>query len=436
MNSVFFKISVSAKEINQNACVIGRNVLSLIFKRKNYKYIDIFTEKSGIRLAQKVSKKFYNHPIITIFKRFGIARFKIKTNGNQLEFINNGNNINVFDTFAISLNVKNYGLLIDILNTHNPYYKNILCIIRSIRIASELRLIEKISFYYVFEQRIILTIPSFIEGIINDLNKIILSQNPSIGLSLLYETGLLSFILPEIKRLKEFEKKKGSNHKNIFFHTLEVLENVSRESNNLWLRWSAFLHDIGKSITKKYIHGVGWTFYAHEYIGSRLIPYIFYRLKLPMNWTMKYVQKIVQYSSRPIDLVSSEATDSASRRLLLSIGSDLEDLILLSRSDITTKNFEKKLRYINNILFVEKKLKTLDTKDNYNNWLTSISGNKIMQYFQLQPSLQVGLIKKAIVEAISAGKLVNNFYSVYSFMLKKGKKLGFAVKLLNDNSLI
>lgn len=434
MNSVFNKISASAKEINQNACVIGNNVLSFLLKKKHYQYIDILTEKNGIHLAQKVSKKFYNPPIFTCFKRFGTARIKINNNSHQLEFVSYGNFINIFDTFAISLNINNYGLLIDTLNTRITCYRNVLCKIRSIRFASEFQLIKQISFYYIFEQRELLIIIS-IEGIINDLNKIILSQNPSISLFLLYETGLLSRILPEIKCLKGFEKKKGSIHKDNFIHTLEVLENVSNESNSLWLRWAALLHDIGKSITKKYTHGVGWTFYAHEYIGSRMIPYLFHRLKLPMNGTMRYVQKIIQYSSRPIALVSYEASESAIRRLLFFVGEDIQDLLLICKSDITTKNSKKKLRYINNVLLVEKKLKNIDIKDNHKNWLTFISGDKIMQFFQLKPSRQIGLIKKAIKEKILNGKLVNNFCSIYSFMLKKDRKLSFTAKLKGGNCL-
>jgi len=402
MNSIFSNISVSAKEISQDACVIGRYVLCSLLKNKIYQYIDIFTEGSGILLAQTASKKFSHHPILTYFRRFGTARFKIKTNGNKIEFI--GDIID--DTIAISLNESNYGLLIDTLNTRNTYYENTLRIIRSIRFSSELQLTEQISFYYIFEQRERIRMFS-IEVIIHDFNKIILSHNPSVGLSLLYETGILSILLPEVTFLKEFEKKEGSSHKDNFFHTLDVVKNVSEESNSLWLRWAALLHDIGKSITKKYIHGTGWTFHAHEHIGARLIPYLFHRLKFPMDCTMRYVQKIIQYSSRPIALASYEATSSAIRRLLFYVGEDIEDLLLLCKADITTKNIEKKLRYINHFLLVERKLKKFDVKDS---WPTLISGDEIMQVFQLQPSPQVGLIKKAIKEAILDGKLANDSY--------------------------
>lgn len=428
MKSVFFNIRVSAKEISKDACIIGRYVLSSLIKRNIYQYIDILTEGSGILLAQKVSKKFYHYPIITCFRRFDTARLKIKNNGNQIEFIGDSNRINIYDPIAISLNANNYGFLIDTLNTSNPYYENILNTIRSIRFASEFLVTEQIAFYYLFEQRERIKMFS-IEVIINDFNKIILSHNPSVSLFLLDEIGLLSILLPEVTYLKEFDEKEGSSHKNNFYHTIEVLENVSEESNSLWLRWAALLHDIGKSITKKYITGTGWSFYAHEYIGARLIPYLFHRLKFPMDCIVRYVQKVVQYSSRPISLVSYEATDSAIRRLLFYVGEDIEDLIILCKADITTKNIEKKLSYINHFLLVERKLKKLDLKDSCRKCPITISVNKIMKYFQLHPSPQIGIIKKAIKEAILDGKLANDFSSVYSFMLKKGRKLGFAVEL-------
>lgn len=415
MNSVLLNISISAKEISQDACVIGRYVLSSLLNRKIYQFVDILTEGSGILLAQKVSKKLDHHPILTCFRRFGTVRFK--NNGNQIEFIGESNTI-IYNkhTIAISLNNNNYGLLIDTLKI---YYEDTFNMIRSIRLACELQLTEQISFYSLFKQREYVIMVS-IEVIINDFNKIIILQNPSRGLSLLYETGVLSSLLPEITCLKEFEEKEGSNHKNNFFHTLEVVENVSEESNSLWLRWAALLHDIGKSITKKYIHGTGWTFHAHECIGSRMIPYLFNRFKLPMDYIVKYIQKIVQYSSRPIALISYEATDSSIRRLLFYVGEHIEDLFIFCKADITTKNFERKLRFMNNFFLVEKKLKNLERKDSCLKWITPISGNKIMQFFQLQPSPQVGIIKKAIIESIIDGKLANDFSSVYSYMLKKG----------------
>lgn len=429
MKSVFFNIRVSAKEISKDTIIIGRYVLSSLIKRNIYQYIDILTEGSGILLAQKVSKKLRCHyPIITFFRRFDTARLKIKNNGKQIEFIGDSNRFHGNNPIAISLNANNYGFLIDTLNTFNPDYENILNMMRSIRFASEFLMTEQIAFYYLFEQRERIKMFS-IEVIINDFNKIILSQRPSVSLLILYEIGLLSILLPEITYLKEFEEKEGSSHKNNFFHSIEVLGNVSEESNSLWLRWAALLHDIGKSITKKYITGIGWSFHAHEYIGARLIPYLFYRLKFPMDCNVRYVQKVVQYSSRPISLGSYEATDSAIRRLLFYVGEDIEDLIILCKADITTKNIDKKLRYINHFLLVERKLKKLELKDSCRKCPIPLPVIETMQYFQLHPSPQIGIIKKAIKEAILDGKLANDFPSVYSFMLKKGRKLGFAVEL-------
>ena len=400
MNSVFSNISVSAKEISQDACVIGKYVFSSLLKKKISQTVEIITEGSGMLLAEKVYKKFYHYPILTNFKRFGTARFK--SNGKQIEFIGDSDSIieNVYN-MSISLNVSNYGLLIDTLNVSSDDTLNM---IRSLRFASELHFTIQISFNSIFEQIKSIKMDP-IEEIINDFNKIILSPNPSFGLSLLYDTGFLFILLPEVTCLKEFEVKEGSNHKDNFCHTLDVLDNVSWESSSLWLRWAALLHDIGKFITKKYIPGTGWTFYSHENLGAKMIPYLFHRLKFPIYSTLKYVQSIIQYSSRPITLVSYEATNSAIRRLLFYVGGDIEDLLIFCKADITTKNIERKLRYINHFLVVERKLKSLDKKDRGKKYQAPISGNVIMQFFQLQPSQQIGIIKKAIIEAILDGKL-------------------------------
>lgn len=401
MNNVFTYIRTSAKDISQYPCVIGKYVLYSILKKNIYQYIDIVTKGSVILLAQKLFKKFYYNSIFIFFRRFGTVRFK--NNDNIIEFIGS-NDITIYQkyTIALILNKKKYRLLIDPLNL---LYIDTFSLIRSIRFASEIQFTEQISFYFIFEQRKHVIIAS-IEVIINDFNKIILSHNPSNGLSILYETGLLFLILPEVTCLKEFEEKEGSNHKDIFFHSLEVLENISKKSCSLWLRWASLIHDIGKYITKKYIHGTGWSFYAHECIGARMIPYLFNRLKIPMEHTMKYVQKIIQYSSRLIVLASYEATDSSIKRLLFYLGKDIEDLFLFAKADITTKKIEKKNRYLKNFFLVERKLKKLNLKDCCKKIYTPISGNKIMQFFQLQTSPQVGLIKNAIIESILDGKFI------------------------------
>ncbi len=413
MNSVLSKISLSAKDLSFDACVIGKYVIYFLLKKNSYQNIEILTGGNGILLAQKVFNKFSHYPILTCFKRFGTSRFK--NNGKQIEFIGDSNE-NV-SRIAISLNVNSFGKLIDTFNVSSG---ETFSIIRSIRFASELHFTEQISFYSIFEQKKSIIISCLAE-IINDFNKIILSPNPSFGLSILYDTGFLDILLPEVTCLKEYKKKEGSFHKDNFCHTLEVVDNVSDKSNSLWFRWAALLHDIGKSITKKYIHGPGWSFYAHEIIGSRMLPYLFHRLKFPLDSPMKYIQKIVQFSARPIDLVSSEATNSAIRRLLFYVGEDIEDLLIFCKADITTKNIERKLRYINHFLLVERKLKKLDEKDSCRNSLPLISGKEIMQMFQLQPSQQIGIIKKALKEAILDHNLSNDFTYLYSFMLKGSK---------------
>lgn len=409
MKSVFSNISVLAKEISQNTFLAGEYVFSYLLKKKASITVDIITEGSAILLAEKVYKKFYHYPILTNFKRFGTARFK--NNGKQIEFIGDSDSIieNVY-SMAISLNINNYGLLIDTLNVSSDDTFNL---IRSIRFASELHFTRQIAFNSIFEERKSIKM-NYIE-LINDFNKIILSPNPSFGLSILNENGFLFILLPEVTSLREFEEKDGSYHKDNFCHTLEVVDNVSSESNSLWLRWAALLHDIGKSITKKYINGSGWTFYSHENLGARMIPYLFNRLKFPIDSALKYVQKIVQFSSRPISLVDYETTSSAIRRLLFSVGVDIEDLIIFCKADITTKNIERKLRYMNHFLLVEKKLKYFDKKDSCQKHQATISGNEIMQFFQLRPSRQIGIIKKAIYESLLEGKISNYFTYACSY---------------------
>ncbi|YBU89148.1 MAG: HD domain-containing protein [Candidatus Walczuchella monophlebidarum] len=257
-----------------------------------------------------------------------------------------------------------------------------------------------------------------------EFNKIMLSRKPSVGLKLLHKSGLLSKILPELTDLEGVEEKEGHYHKDNFFHTLEVVDNISKVSDSLWLRWAALLHDIGKSLTKKYVSPIGWTFHSHEFVGARMIITLFQRLKLPMVSTVKYVKKIVQLSSRPIALVSKEATDSAFRRLLFDAGKDIDDLMLLCKADITTKNYEKRYRYKNNFALVEKKLLKIEEKDRIRNWQSPISGEEIMKIFNLRPSPKVGIIKKSIKEAVLEGHIAPDRESVYSFILKKGKELG------------
>lgn len=462
--NIFHTISRSALEIQQDVYVIGGYVRDFLLNERCSKDIDVVTTGSGVMLAKQVSQNLNPQPKLTIFKRFGTAMLRYK--GREIEFVGarkesyrsesrkpliedgsiaedqNRRDFTI-NAMAISLNSSDYGRLIDpfggLVDLHKKllrtpldplitYSDDPLRMLRAIRFASELDfIIEEASFEAICKNRQRLSIVS-IERIMDEFQKIMCSPKPSVGLGLLYETGLLSMILPELNALEGVEEKEGHSHKDNFFHTLEVVDNVSEVSSSLWLRWAALLHDIGKAVTKKYIVRTGWTFHAHEFVGARMIPAIFRRLKLPVGPTLKYVQKIVQYSSRPIALVSDEATDSALRRLLFDVGEDIEDLMVLCKADITTKNPERQRRYRNNFTLVEKKLHELEEKDRIRNWQPPVSGEEIMKIFNLQPSPKVGIIKNAIKEAILDGEVSNDRESVYHFMLKKGEELGLEQK--------
>ncbi|XCI75420.1 MAG: HD domain-containing protein [Flavobacteriales bacterium] len=457
---IFQIISHSAQEIQQDCYVIGGYVRDFLLGEKTYKDIDIVTVGEGIRLAKQVAQNIQPHPRVNVFKRFGTAMLQYKDQ--EIEFVGarkesyrpysrkpiveNGTleddqNRRDFtiNALAISLNRNDYGQLIDPFDGSSDLKKKIirtpmdpdmtysddpLRMLRAIRFATQLKFtIETASFRSIQHNKDRIHIVSM-ERIMDEFNKILLAELPSVGLRLLYETGLLSIILPELTALQGIEEKEGHTHKDIFFHTLEVVDNISRKTDALWLRWAALLHDIGKASTKKYSPRIGWTFHSHEFVGAKMIPQVFQRLKLPMGPSMKYVQKIVQHNSRPIALVSDEATDSAIRRLLFDAGNNLEDLMMLCDADITTKNPEKQRRYKNNFSLVTVKLKQLEEKDRIRNWQPPISGKDIMNAFDLAPCKQVGIIKNALKEAILDGEIPNEYHSAYIFMLEKGKELG------------
>ncbi|QIK16812.1 HD domain-containing protein [Blattabacterium sp. DPU] len=462
---IFRIISISAQKIKQNSYVIGGYVRDFLLGIMNSKDLDILTIGEGIKLAQEVSKYMIPFPKIIIFKRFGTAM--LKYNNQKIEFVGSRKESYHFysrkpiielgslqddqkrrdftiNALAISLNHNNYGELIDpfggfmdlkkkILRTpldaNITYSDDPLRMMRAIRFATQLQFeIEKDSFQSIQKNKDRINIVS-IERIMEEFNKILLSEKPSIGLFLLYESGLLSIILPELVSLKGIEKKNGYKHKDNFYHTLQVVDNISKEKNSsLWLRWVALLHDIGKTSTKKFFPKIGWSFHDHEFVGSKMVINIFQRLKLPKGSYMKYVQKMILYSYRPIALIGNHPRDSAIRRLLFDIGNDLEDLMKLCIADITTNNIEKKNQYKKNIFTLIERIRKLEAKDKIKNWKSPISGNDIMKTFHIDPCRKIGIIKDFVKDSILEGKISNNFHSAYLLMLKKGEELGLKKK--------
>ncbi|WP_185869756.1 CCA tRNA nucleotidyltransferase [Blattabacterium cuenoti] len=462
---IFHIVSLSAKKIKQDSYVVGGYVRDFLLGKIGSEDLDILTIGKGILLAKEVIKYIKPVPKIKIFKRFGTAM--LEYNNQKIEFVGSRKESYHFysrkpiielgslqddqnrrdftiNTLAISLNSVNYGELIDPfggfydlkkkilktpLDSDITYSDDPLRMMRAIRFATQLKFfIDKPSFQSIKKNKNRINIVS-IERIIDEFNKILLSEKPSIGLFLLYKSGLLSIILPEIILLKGTEEKNGYKHKDNFYHTLQVIDNISKDrKSTLWLRWAALLHDIGKPYTKKFFPKIGWSFHAHEFIGSKMIPNIFKRLKLPRGIPMKYVKKIIQHSYRPIALIGNDTSDSAIRRLLFDLGEDLNDLMKLCIADITTNNIEKKNQYKKNIFFLMKKIKKLEKKDRIQNWKSPISGNDIMKAFHVNPCKKIGIIKNYIKDSILEGKISNNFNSAYFFMLKKGEELGLKKK--------
>jgi len=347
------------------------------------------------------------------------------------------------NALAVSLNRESYGELVDPFNGLNDMEKKIirtplepditysddpLRMMRAIRFATQLDFrIEEQSLKSITRNSQRISIISW-ERITDELNKIMAVRRPSEGFRLLDKTGLLPLILPEVAAMKGVEEKEGKGHKDNFHHSLKVLDNLSAKSDSLWLRWAALLHDIGKPLTKKYSEEHGWTFYGHDFTGSKMIPGVFNRLRLPMGLPMKYVQKLVLLHLRPIALVEEEVTDSAVRRLLFEAGDDIDDLMDLCESDITSKNDEKVRRYLNNFKLVRQKLLEIEEKDRIRNFQPPIDGEFIMSIYDLQPCREVGIIKNAIKDAILDGVIGNNFEDAYRLMLNKASELGLHVK--------
>lgn len=445
------------------AYVIGGYVRDCIMGRQS-KDIDIVVVGSGIDLAKKVAKKAGTDTTLSVFKSFGTAMLKFEDT--EIEFVGarkesyrresrkpiveNGTLEDdqcrrdfTINTMAIGLHDSQYGQLIDPFNgmddirnkiIRTPLDPNItfsddpLRMMRAIRFATQLGFsIEQQILDAIRVNRDRTAILSR-ERITEELNKILMARRPSEGFILLYSTGLLEVIFPEVFALKGVEDQDGIRHKDNFYHTVKVLDNVSKKSDNLWLRWAALLHDIAKPATRRFEPGTGWTFHGHEFIGSKMIENIFKKYKLPLNEKMKYVQKLVLLHLRPIALSQDEVTDSAVRRLIFEAGDDIEDLMLLCEADITSKNKVTVARHLHNFNTVRKKIREIEAKDSIRNFQPPITGDMIMDVFGIPPSEPVGIIKNAIKDAILDGVIHNDYDEAYRFMLEKGKELGLKPK--------
>lgn len=463
-NPIFKTLTTAADELQVECYVIGGFVRDFLLQRGIPKDIDVVAVGSGIELAQKVASKLPGRPQVSVFKNFGTAM--IKHDGIELEFVGarkesyhrdsrkpiveNGTlqddqNRRDFtiNALALSLNKENFGDLIDPFDgvadlekklLRTPLEPNItysddpLRMMRAIRFATQLNFtIQLASLQAISENKERLKIISK-ERIVDELHKIIASKKPSLGFSLLHKTELLPYILPELVALQGIEEIEGQKHKDNFWHTLEVVDNIAETTDNLWLRWAALLHDIGKAPTKKFHKKIGWTFHGHEFIGSKMVYKLFKRLRMPLNDKMKFVQKMVLMSSRPIVLAEDYATDSAVRRLVFDVGDNVDDLMTLCEADITTKNQKKQKKYKSNFKLVRQKIEEVEERDNVRNFQPPVTGEEIMKAFNLRPSKEIGIIKDAIKEAILEGDIPNEHEAAKEFMLQKGKELGLISK--------
>ena len=453
-----------AERENVDVFVIGGYVRDHFLKRPGKNDIDIVVDGDGVDFARKLAAHLKVKKV-SIFKTYGTAMFVYKDT--ELEFVGARKESYNFDSrnpivergsieddqkrrdftinaLAISLNKRNFGELVDPFNgLEDLYYRTIrtplepsitfsddpLRMLRAIRFASQLDFLihpECLTAIYDNRERIKIITQ---ERIHTELNKILASRKPSIGLKLLFDTGLLEIIFPELYQLSGVTVQEGLAHKDIFLHTIQVVDNVAEKSDDLWLRWAALLHDIGKLKTKRFVEGTGWTFYSHNTVGANMVPKIFTRMHLPLNEKMKFVQKMVDLHMRPIALVEDIVTDSAIRRLIVDAGDDIDALMTLCESDITSRNEKKVAQFIENFKLVRQKIVEVEERDSLRNFQPPITGEEIMEYFGIEPSRVVGEIKNAVREAILDGLIPNDYEKAHEFMVQKGRELGLERKI-------
>ena len=463
-DKIFHLISETADELGLECYVVGGYVRDIFLNRPS-KDIDVVVVGSGIQMAEAFGKKLGRGAHVAIFRNFGTAQVKYRDT--EVEFVGARKESYSHDSrkpivedgtleddqnrrdftinaMAVRLNQKRFGELVDPFNglddlkertIRTPLNPDItfsddpLRMMRCIRFATQLNFyIDDNTFEALSRNKERINIISR-ERIADELNKIISSPIPSKGFIELDRCGLLSLIFPELDALQGVEIKNGRAHKDNFYHTLEVLDNISQHTNNLWLRWAALLHDIAKPRTKRWEPKIGWTFHNHNFIGEKMIPDIFRKMKLPMNEKMKYVQKLVGLHMRPIVIADEEVTDSAVRRLLFEAGDDIDDLMLLCEADITSKNEMRKQQFLDNFKLVRQKLKDLEEKDRIRNFQPPVDGAEIMQVFGLEPCKEVGSLKSSIKDAILDGVIPNEHDAAYQYMLEKAKKMGLFPKI-------